>query len=97
MSIAALGSLVILIPPKFRNKQELLVIGLILLLLSTWIEKGLSFVIGGFIPNPFGTITQYVPTIPELMISVMIYATGVLILTILWKVAISVKKETGQV
>lgn len=97
MSIAAIASLVILIPPRFRNNPELLVIGLILLLVSTWIEKGLSFVIGGFIPNPFGTITEYVPTVPELMISVMIYATGLLILTILWKVAISVKKETGQV
>jgi len=96
MTVAAIGSLVILIPPRFRNNQELLVIGLILLILSTWIEKGLSFVLGGFIPSPLGTITEYVPTVPELMISVMIYATGLLILTVLWKIAISVKKETGN-
>lgn len=97
MTVAALASLVLLIPSKFRNQPELLVLGLILLIISTWIEKGLSFVIGGFIPNPLGHLTQYAPTGPELMISVMIYATGILILTILWKVAISVKKETGAV
>ncbi len=96
MTIAAILSLVILIPPKFRNNQDLLVVGLLLLISATWIDKGLALVVGGFIPNPFETITQYAPTGPELMISMMIYATGFLVLTILWKVAIGVKKEIGE-
>ncbi len=95
MAICGLTSLVFLIPPQFRNKSELLVVGLILLISATWIDKGLGLVVGGFIPNPFETITEYAPTGPELMISLMIYATGLLVLTVLWKVAVSVKKEIG--
>ena len=95
MSVCAILSLVLLVPHQFRKKPELLVPGLVLLIAATWIDKGLGLVVGGFIPNPFDTITEYAPTIPELMISVMIYATGLLVLTVLWKVAIGVKKETG--
>ncbi len=95
MTACAVLSLVILIPPKFRNNPDLLVVGLILLIAATWIDKGLGLVVGGFIPNPFEGITEYMPTGPELMISLMIYATGGLVLTLLWKIAIGVKKETG--
>jgi molybdopterin-containing oxidoreductase family membrane subunit len=95
MAAAGLLSLVILIPPKFRNNPELLVVGLVLLVTATWIDKGLGLVVGGFIPNMFEGITEYGPTINELMISAMIYGTGLLVLTILWKVAIGVKKEIG--
>jgi molybdopterin-containing oxidoreductase family membrane subunit len=96
MAIAGLASLVFLIPPKFRNNQDLLIVGLVLLIAATWIDKGLGLVIGGFIPNPFGGITEYAPTGPELMISLMVYATGLLVLTVLWKVAIGVKREIGE-
>jgi molybdopterin-containing oxidoreductase family membrane subunit len=95
MAICGLASLVILIPPRFRNHPELMVVGLLLLITATWIDKGLGLVVGGFIPNPFEAITEYGPTGPELMISMMVYATGALVLTVLWKVAIDVKKETG--
>jgi molybdopterin-containing oxidoreductase family membrane subunit len=97
MVVAGLTSLVILIPPKFRNNQELLVVGLILLILATWIDKGLGLVVGGFIPNAFEKVTEYAPTVYELMISMMVYATGLLVLTILWKIAVSVKRETGVI
>jgi molybdopterin-containing oxidoreductase family membrane subunit len=93
---AGLLSLVILIPSRSRNHPDLLLAGLVLLILATWIDKGLLLIVGGFIPNPLGVITEYAPTGYELMISAMIYATGLLILTILWKVAIGVKKEIGE-
>ena len=96
MTVCAILSLVLLVPHQFRKKPELLVPGLLLLIAATWIDKGLGLVVGGFIPNPFDTITEYAPSFPELMISVMIYATGLLVLTVLWKVAIGVKKETGE-
>ncbi|MFP4034451.1 MAG: sulfate reduction electron transfer complex DsrMKJOP subunit DsrP [Desulfovermiculus sp.] len=96
MTVCAILSLILLVPHQFRKKPELLIPGLLLLIAATWIDKGLGLVVGGFIPNPFDTITEYAPTFPELMISVMIYATGLLVLTVLWKVAIGVKKETGE-
>ncbi|MCF8030229.1 MAG: polysulfide reductase NrfD [Desulfohalobiaceae bacterium] len=96
MAAAAILSLVILVPSRFRNHPDMLLVGLVLLILATWIDKGLLLIVGGFIPNPMGTITEYAPTGYELMISAMVYATGLLILTILWKVAIGVKKEIGE-
>jgi molybdopterin-containing oxidoreductase family membrane subunit len=93
----AITSLVLLIPPQFRNNPQLLVVALIFLVLSTWIDKGLALVVGGFVPNPFHGVTQYAPTGPELMIALMVYSIGALVLTVLWKVAIGVKKEIGAV
>jgi molybdopterin-containing oxidoreductase family membrane subunit len=94
---AALGllSLALLIPPAFRRNRKLLTLALIALVISTWIDKGLGLIIAGFIPNPFDKITEYLPTFPEIMITVGVYTIGVFILTILWKVAVSVKEKTA--
>lgn len=95
--VFALVSLALLIPPRFRNNPELLVLALVFLVMATWIDKGLALIVGGFVPNPFHGVTEYAPTGPEVMISLMVYATGALVLTVLWKVAIGVKKEIGAV
>ena len=65
-----------------------------LLFLAIWIEKGLGMVVTGFVPNPLGVVTEYWPTFPEVMISVGVYAIGLLIITLLYKIALSVR---GQV
>ncbi len=96
MAGAGVLSLAILVPSRTRNNQDTLLVGLVLLILATWIDKGLLLIVGGFIPNPMGAITEYAPTGYELMISAMIYATGLFILTVLWKVAIGVRKEIGE-
>jgi molybdopterin-containing oxidoreductase family membrane subunit len=51
--------------------------------------------VGGFTPTPFGTVTPYTPTMPEILITLGVYAIGALTLTLLWKIAIDVKKEAG--
>lgn len=91
----ALVSLVMLIPPKLRDNQELLPWALGALILATWIDKGLGLLIGGFTPNPFDAVTFYAPTVPELMISLAVYAMGAFVLTLLYKVAVTVKQEIG--
>jgi hypothetical protein len=55
-----------------------------------------GLVSGGFIPSPLHRITEYAPTLPELMISTGVYAIGLLCLTILLKMAVHVKNETGE-
>jgi len=89
-------SLILLIPPKLRDNHDLLPWALVLLVVATWIDKGIGLLVGGFTPNPFEGVTPYAPTLPELAISVGIYASGALILTVLWKIALSVKKEVGH-
>ncbi|MCL4467711.1 MAG: polysulfide reductase NrfD [Deltaproteobacteria bacterium] len=90
----AIVSLAILIPPQLRNNTKLLTVALIALVISTWIDKGFSLIAAGFVPNPFDRVTEYLPTFPEIMIVLGVYTIGILILTILWKVAISVKEKT---
>jgi molybdopterin-containing oxidoreductase family membrane subunit len=43
---------------------------------GTWIDKGLGLISGGFIPSPLNKVTEYVPTLPELVISLGVYGTG---------------------
>lgn len=66
-----------------------------ILFISLWIDKGLGLVVGGFIPNPLEQVREYIPTAPELMISLGVYAIGALVLTVMYKVTLSVKEETG--
>ncbi len=90
----AIVSLAILVPPQLRDNRKLLTVALIALVVSTWIDKGFSLIAAGFVPNPFGRVTGYLPTFPEIMIVLGVYTIGLLILSILWKVAISVKEKT---
>ena len=93
--IMALGSLVILIPPAWRN-GPLLPFALIMLVVASWIDKGLGLLIGGFTPNMFETITDYAPTCMEISVALGVYAIGALVLSLLWKIAIGVKREAGH-
>jgi len=92
--VAAIG-IFLLIIPRFRQNENLLGIAALAIFISTWIDKGMGLVVGGFIPNPFEEVTEYFPTGPELMITLGVYACGLLVLTILYKVAIGVKEEVG--
>jgi len=88
-------ALVLLIVPAWRRRESTLIAGCIAVFISTWIDKGMALVVGGFIPNPFEKITEYWPTALELGITFGVWATGLFILTVLFKIAVSVKEEVG--
>lgn len=94
--ILATACLVLLIPPRWRENHKILPWALVMLIVATWLDKGLGLLIGGFNPNPFGTITPYWPTGKELMVSMMVYAIGALIVTVLFKIATDVKEELNE-
>ena len=48
-----------------------------------------------YIPSFLYRVTEYVPTIPELVISLGVYGIGMLCLSLLLKIALSVKAETA--
>ncbi len=89
----AVVALVLLIVPRFRRNHKLLVFGCIAVYGSLWIDKGLAMVLTGFVPSPLDDVTQYYPTGRELLIALGIYALGALVLTVLYKIAISVREE----
>lgn len=90
-------ALILLVNPGTRNNEAVLPWTLIMLVAATWIDKGLALVSGGFIPSPLEHVTEYWPTPPELMISFGVYAIGLLVMTILYKVAVGVKEEMAGV
>jgi Ni/Fe-hydrogenase subunit HybB-like protein len=90
----AATALVLLINPRTRRREKTLAVACVAVFLSIWIEKGLGMVVTGFVPSPLGKVTTYTPTAPELLISLGIYATGFLLITLFYKIALSLR---GQV
>ena len=93
--IFMLISIVLLINPVTRSNETVLAIACTILFIGTWIDKGLGMISGGFVPSPLHHVTEYIPTIPELLISLAVWATGFLIITVLFKIAVNVKKEVA--
>jgi len=81
---------ILFLVPATRKRLLTLNIGCILIIIGVWIEKGPGFVIPGFVPDPLGEIYVYVPNLLELMVSFGIWAVGLLIFTLLMKVAIPI-------
>jgi Ni/Fe-hydrogenase subunit HybB-like protein len=92
-SILAAIAVFMLVFPQIRKNESLLAVACVATFFSLWIDKGFGLVVGGFVPNPFERITEYWPTLPEAMITMAVWAIGFLVLTILYKIAISVKEE----
>ena len=92
LMLSAIGLLVV---PKIRNNEKYMPFICIMVFVSTWIDKGMGMVAGGFVPNAMHTYTEYIPTPLELLVTVGVYATGFLVLTVLFKIATKVKEEVN--
>jgi Ni/Fe-hydrogenase subunit HybB-like protein len=86
-------SIILLVPSQFRQNETVLTIACVAVFIGTWIDKGMGLIAGGFVPNPLHYVNEYTPTGPELMITVGVYATGFLILSVLFKMAVTIKEE----
>jgi molybdopterin-containing oxidoreductase family membrane subunit len=64
-----------------------------MVVLSIWIDKGAGMMTGGLNPSPLGGTTLYFPSWVEITMGVGLYALGALILTVLYKIAVTVKSE----
>ena len=86
-------TIVMLLTPAIRKHEGWLALTCVMLFFSLWIDKGIGLVIGGFVPNMLEEVTAYSPSFQEIMITLAVWATGFLILTLLYKIAIGVKEE----
>jgi Ni/Fe-hydrogenase subunit HybB-like protein len=89
----AVISLILLIIPETRRKEGTLAVACASVIIATWVDKGMALLIGGFTPNSFERVTPYWPTTPEVLITLGVYALGFFVLTVLYKIAVSVKEE----
>ena len=81
---------VMLLTPSVRKNYRLLPLACVLAVVGIWIEKGMGTVVPGFIPTPIGEVTEYAPTLIEILIAMGDWAMGMLIATVLIKGAIGV-------
>ena len=91
--VILLAGIILLLIPAARRNEKVLGVACVFTFIGIWIDKGMGMVAGGFVPNPLHEVNEYFPTFPEVMIAIAVYATGFLILTILYKVFVGVKEE----
>ncbi len=82
--------LILMIHP-LRKHPVYMNIAFVLTIVGVWIEKGMGLVIPAFVPTPIGEIYEYSPSLTEIMVSVGIWAFGLLLFTMLAKAALPVQ------
>ena len=96
LSIAlGVSSTVLLLIPKIRNNLRVLPFICGAVFVAIWLDKGAGMLTGGFVPSPLGAITPYCPSLTEIFVGVGLYAFGALVLTMLYKMVLSVR-EGGE-
>ncbi len=85
-----LTAFLLLLIPKTRKKLSTLNLACVLLFVGIYIEKGLGLVVPGYIPSALGEIYEYFPNTLEIGISIGVWAFGLLVFTLLSKIAIAV-------
>ena len=94
--VLAFASIFLLAIPKFRNNMKILPWALVMLIIASWIDKGLGLLIGGFSPTPYETYEVYTPSFWEVSVGLGVFAVGALVISILWKIALEMKREGGE-
>jgi molybdopterin-containing oxidoreductase family membrane subunit len=95
-TVLAFAALILLIIPAARKNEKWLTAACIAVFISLWIEKGLGLVIPGFIPSPIGRIGTYIPTGPEIAITLGVWAAGFLVLTLFYRLFVSVRAQSSS-
>jgi molybdopterin-containing oxidoreductase family membrane subunit len=85
--------IILTVNPTTRKNEGVLAAACVAIFLGTWIDKGMGMISGGFTPSPLHEVIEYIPTFPEIMITLGVWAMGFLVLTALFKIAVSVKEE----
>jgi Ni/Fe-hydrogenase subunit HybB-like protein len=80
--------------PKTRENFFTLNMACIFVIAGVYIEKGMGLIVPGFVPDTLGEIYEYTPSMPEILVTLGIWAAGAMLYTLLLKFAIPI--YTGQ-
>jgi Ni/Fe-hydrogenase subunit HybB-like protein len=86
-----LVAVVILTIHPLRRTRTLLNGACVLSIVGVWIEKGMGLIVPGFVPTTLGEMFDYVPTRVEILVSLGIWAIGLLVFTLLTKVSLPIE------
>jgi len=89
--VLCVAALALLLIPGVRRNHTTLAVACVAVFVSLWIDKGMGLIVGGFIPSPLGAVNNYVPTWTEWLIVIGIWALGSLMVTVFYKIVVSVR------
>jgi len=95
-SLLAAIALVLLLSFAAQKNERTLLAASLAVFISIWLDKGFCFVVSGFIPNPFDRVTGYWPTLNEFFVAAGCWGIGFLVLTVLYKIVISVREGNAE-
>lgn len=84
-----LGTILFFTPAALRRSNTR-VIACVLVIVGIWIEKGMGLIIPGFIPSTLHEIVEYSPSLTEWKVTAGIWGFGLLLLTVMLKLAVAV-------
>lgn len=85
-----LGAAALLMTPLHR-KQRYVEVACAMAFVGVWIEKGMGLIIPGFVPSPLGEAGSYFPSWVELSVIVGVWSFGLLMFTLLVRVAMRIE------
>jgi len=88
-----LGAFILLLNPKTRKNFKTLNLACVMAFFGIWTEKGMGLVIPGFVPTPLGEVWEYMPSFPEIMVTLGIWALGIFVYTLTLKIAIAIESN----
>ena len=83
-------AVILFLSPWVFKHTPILIVACILAFVGAWIEKGMGLIVPGFIPSTLHEIVEYTPSLTEWKVSAGIWAFGLMVLTVLLKIAIAV-------
>jgi molybdopterin-containing oxidoreductase family membrane subunit len=83
---------VILAIHPLRERRATLNLACGLAVVGVWIEKGMGVIVPGFVPTPIGEFFEYSPTTVEVFVSLGIWSLGLMVFTVLARVAIRIEE-----
>jgi molybdopterin-containing oxidoreductase family membrane subunit len=92
----AFAGILLLVFPQTRKNGKILPFALLAIIIANWIDKGMILIVAGFVPNSFERVIEYTPSMNEILVTLGVYAIGILLITVLYKVAISVREEKAK-
>ncbi len=92
LNVAA--AVMFLLPQATRNRS-FLTAACLMTFAGIWIEKGMGLIVPGFIPSTLHEVVEYLPSVTEWKITVGIWAFGLMVYTLILKIAVSVLADRG--
>ncbi|MDA3962297.1 MAG: bacteriohemerythrin [Planctomycetota bacterium] len=87
MNVVAAG---LFLWPGLLRHRRLLVTACVMTFIGIWIEKGMGLIVPGFIPSTLHEVVEYVPSLNEWKLTAGITAVGLIIYTLLLKIALPI-------